>query len=381
MASDRHCWSGRGLIAIVVLSRMVATAGAAETAFPGRAWEQAAPESQGIDRRRLGEAVRYLEEHSGRDGAKELFIVRRGRLVWDGPQVDKQHGVWSMTKSFTSTVAGLLIDDGKCTLDTPVCQYVPELAVACPGATLRHFLTMTSGYRAVGDEPQGSYTHGPSATWQRPCPEPLFAPPGSKYAYWDSAMNELALVLTRIAGEPIEELFRRRIAEPIGMDADRWDWGDFGEIDGLVVNGGSGNQGKHVRITAREAARLGLLFLNRGNWNGRQLLSAEWVRLATAVQVPPSLPLGHLASGIDGRGVYGFNWWVNGLQPDGLRRHPDLPGNLFWAAGHNNNFMFVVPDCQMVVVRLGLDQETDGRISVATWNGFLRRLSRACSAE
>jgi hypothetical protein len=146
MANDRHCWSGRGLIAIVVLVRMVATAAAAETAFPGRAWEQAAPESQGIDRQRLGEAVRYLEEHSG-------------------------------------------------------------------------------------------------------------------------------------------------------------------------------------------------------------------------------------------RGAYGFNWWVNGLQPDGLRRHPDLPGNLFWAAGHNNNFMFVVPDCQVVIVRLGLDQETDGRISVATWNEFLRRLSLACSAE
>jgi CubicO group peptidase (beta-lactamase class C family) len=354
---------------------------AAETVFPTAAWQQAAPRSQGVDPERLAAAVRFLEENSARDGVKELFIVRRGRVVWEGPQVDKRHGVWSMTKSFTSTVAGLLIDDGKCTLDTPVHQFVPELAAAYPAATLRHFLSMTSGYRAVGDEPSGSYTHGPSQTWNRPSPEPLFSPPGSKYAYWDSAMNVLGLVLTRIAGEPIEELFRRRIAEPIGMDGDGWDWGDFGEIDGRMVNGGSGNQGRHIQITAREAARLGLLFLHRGNWQGRQLISRAWVEQATAVQVPASLPLGHLASGIDGRGVYGFNWWVNGLRPDGARRHPALPGDMFWAAGHNNNLMFVFPGHDLVVVRLGLDEEGGRRISDGTWNGFLRQLADACGAE
>jgi CubicO group peptidase (beta-lactamase class C family) len=109
-----------------------------------------------------------------------------------------------------------------------------------PDVTLRHFTTMTSGYRAVGDEPRGTYIHGPSRTPFDPSPEPLFEPPGSQYAYWDSAMNMFALVLTRIAGEPLEEVFRRRIAEPIGMDAEKWDWGDAGEDNGIVVNGGSG---------------------------------------------------------------------------------------------------------------------------------------------
>ena len=79
-----------------------------------------------------------------------------------------------------------------------------------------HFATMTSGYRAVGDEPIGNYKHGPSKTPLLPSETPLFAP-GTKFSYWDSAMNQFGHVLTRIADESIGELFQRRIADPIGM--------------------------------------------------------------------------------------------------------------------------------------------------------------------
>ncbi len=70
-------------------------------------------------------------------------------------------------------------------------------------------------------------------------------------------MNMFALVLTRAAGEPLEQLFRRRIAEPIAMNPAGWRWGDFGEIGGVRVNGGAGNQDRQVFINARELARLG----------------------------------------------------------------------------------------------------------------------------
>ena len=150
---------------------------------------------------------------------------------------------------------------------------LPELRTHYPDVTLRHFTTMTSGYRAVGDETTGSYKHGPSTTPFVPNPKPLFTPPGSQYAYWDSAMNMFGLALTKIAGEPIKRLFKRRIADPIGMK--NWDWGDYATVDGLVVNGGSGNGDKHVFITARDEARFGLLFLNHGRWNGRQLVPSH----------------------------------------------------------------------------------------------------------
>jgi len=370
-----------GLVSAVAVSILATTASAAERpgVFPGRDWQQAEPASQGVDPQRLSDALAYLKQHSGADGTGEVVIIRNGYLIWRGENIDKVHGVWSCTKSFTSTVLGLLIDDGKSSLDTRAARYVPAMARHYPDVTLRHFATMTSGYRAAGDEPRGGYTHGPSATPFVPGDSPLF-PPGSQYAYWDSAMNLFALVLTQIAGEPMEGLFRRRIAEPIGMDPKQWSWGRYAVVDGLVVNGGSGNADKHVRISARQMARFGLLFLHKGHWNGRQLLSPGWVEAATSVQVPAATPWGHPASEIDGRGVYGYNWWPNGLQPNGQRKWPDAPPGTFAASGHNNNKLFVLPEWNMVIVRLGLDQK-DGKISDEVWSRFLGKVGEAISAR
>jgi CubicO group peptidase (beta-lactamase class C family) len=189
-------------------------------------------------------------------------------------------------------------------------------------------------------------------------------------------MNELALVLTRIAGESLETLFKRRIADPIGMNPRQWRWGEYGKDQDVVVNGGSGNSDKHILISAREMARFGHLFLNRGNWNGRQLINAKWVGEATSVHVPATLPWAQPESGIDGRGVYGFNWWVNGIKPDGQRLWPGAPPGVFAAAGHNNNRCFVIPDWRMVVVRLGLD-EGDRKITDVEWGEFLRLIGIA----
>ncbi len=344
------------------------------TVFPSGDWKQATPQSQGVDAAKLDEAVEYLRANSGPDGVDQVLIVRNGFAIWQGPEIDKVHGIWSCTKSFTSTVLGLLIDDGKATLDTLAKDYVPSMAATYPEVTLRHFTTMTSGYRAVGDEPRGTYRHGPSQTPFDPCSTPLF-PPGTQYAYWDSAMNQFGNVLTQIAGESMEKLFRRRIAEPIEMNPDQWRWGDFGEIDGVVVNGGSGNSNNHIFISARQMARLGLLFLNDGNWNGRQVISAEWVRMATHNQVPTTLGLWP-DSAADGRGIYGFNWWTNGIRVDGTRKWPGVPDGAFAASGYNNNDMFVIPEWNMVVVRLGLDQNQKPLID-PVYAEFLRRIGAA----
>jgi CubicO group peptidase (beta-lactamase class C family) len=341
------------------------------TVFPGAKWTEATPESQGVDGAKLREAVELLARTVGADAARELVVIRHGRMIYHGDDVDKRHGVWSATKSFTSTVLGLLIADRKCTLDTRAADVLPELKAHYPDVTLRHFTTMTSGYRAVGDETTGSYKHGPSKTPFVPNPQPLFTPPGSRYAYWDSAMNTFGLALTKIAGEPIERLFKRRVADPIGMR--NWDWGDYASVDGVVVNGGSGNGNKHIFISAREMARFGLLYLNHGRWNGRQLVPESWVAEATRVHVPPTMPWAQPESEIDGRGVYGFNWWRNGLKPDGTRKFPAAPAGTYWASGHNNNKCFVIPEWDMVIVRLGLD----GKAKDEVWDGFLAKVGES----
>ena len=355
----------------LALSACVNRSFAAEMEFPQRDWAEATPGSQGVNEEKLRAAMEYLKKNTGKDGVLETVVVVNGRIIFKGDNVDHVHGVWSVTKSFTSTAMGLLVADGKCTPDTLAKDHVPAMAARYPRVTLRHFATMTSGYRAVGDEPKGSYTHGPSDTPFQPG-APLFAP-GERYAYWDAAMNQFALVLTRIAGEPIEELFRRRVAEPIGMDAKGWDWGDFGEVDGLVVNGGSGNQNRHMKISALQMARFGHLWLNRGTWAGKRVIDEKWIDAATRVAVPAELSWGHPQSKIDGRGVYGMNWWVNGVKPDGMRIWPAAPPGTFAAAGFNNNHCFVIPEWKMVVVRLGLD----GNVGDEVWRTFFVHMREA----
>jgi CubicO group peptidase (beta-lactamase class C family) len=343
--------------------------------FPGKDWEEVTPESQDIDSAKLNTAISYLKSNTGRDGVNELVIIRNGYMVWKGTNIDKVHGVWSLTKSFTSTVLGLLIDDGRATLETQAKEYIPGMSNTYPAITLRHFTTMTSGYYAVGDEPRGGYRHGPSPTPFKPADKPLFTPPGSKYAYWDSAMNQFGNVLTRIAEEPIEVLFKRKIADPIGMNSGMWDWGDFGKVNGIVVNGGSGNGNKHMKISARELARFGHLFLNKGKWKNRQLISSAWIYQATRAQVPASLPLEDL-SGADGRGVYGYNWWVNSIKHDGKRKWPGAPSGTYSASGYNNNDMFVIPEWDMVIVRLGLDQN-EFPITDKIYGTFIDKIGQA----
>ena len=147
----------------------------------------------------------------------------------------------------------------------------------------------------------------------------------------------------------------------------------YATVDGVIVNGGSGNGNKHIFISAREMARFGLLFLNHGRWNGRQLVPESWVAEATRVHVPRTMPWAQPESEIDGRGVYGFNWWRNGLKSDGARKFPDAPEGTFWASGHNNNKCFMIPEWDMVIVRLGLD----GKAKDEVWNGFLAKVGES----
>lgn len=109
MTKDRICTS----VVLLLVAMCSQTARSDQMIFPGDAWEQAAPESQSVDSAKLGFAVDYLRDHSGHNGVKRLIIVRNGRVIWKGSEVDRRQRVWSVTKAFTSTAHGLLIEDGK----------------------------------------------------------------------------------------------------------------------------------------------------------------------------------------------------------------------------------------------------------------------------
>ena len=190
--------------------------------------------------------------------------------------------------------------------------------------------------------------------------------------------------MVRLTGKPLDELFAEKIAGPIGMDPEAWRWPRLTVDDGLVIHAASGNKGKHLEISAREAARFGYLMLNRGRWKDRQLVGEDWVERATSPQVSAELPLGgpitHLYGKrfpFDGRGCYGFAWWTNGRTAEGSRLWPDLPQRSFMAWGYHNNLIFVVPEWDLVVVRMGQDARTARRLRQPAFNEFLLRIGES----
>ena len=273
----------------------------AEGVFPAETWQRATPESQGVDHAELKAAVDFMDQQFGPDGAKELVIIRNGYLIWEGPRADAYHPIRSCTKTFTGTVLGLLIDDGLCALDAKAAEREVHLADQYPlysRIKLRDLASMCGGYQG--------------------------------------------------------EVKDVREDQP---------WGVSGTVDGVPLNNPPGNPGGAgaggVKTTARELARFGLLYLNRGNWNGRQLLSASYVDQAITNQVPVS---GKYRNH-DFRGRYGFYWWVNGIMATGRRPWPSAPPKTYTAHGRGCNFCFVIPEWNMVVVRMGTAPISTGNIA------------------
>ena len=334
------------------------------TTYPVTEWERARPESLGIDATQLDSALAFLATHSGKDGLEEVLVIRHGRVAWAGDSIHKVHDIWSCTKSFTATAAGLLIAEGLIELDQPAATHEPLLREYYPEVTYRHFLTMTSGYDAVGDSRWGEASQDWSATPYTPAP-PHFAP-GTAYAYWDEAMILAGRALTQAAGTSLNDYLDERLFSKIGITRREW-WGEGYVGDSIKINfGGTG-----LKMSAQEQARFGLLYLNNGRWRDQQLVPEDWVRAATTNQVPPTLALGDTdRASTDGRGTYGYNWWVIPAGDD----HPAAA----YTSGLNHNVCLIVPDWDMVVVRMGVDgNPAAGKQYVYT--ELLRRLAKALS--
>ncbi|MFW6155470.1 MAG: serine hydrolase domain-containing protein [Planctomycetota bacterium] len=321
--------------------------------FPGDDWVVATPESLGVDAARLERAMAIIAEiaadhprhGTAHAGNTQVVVVRRGRVIWHGSDIDTLHRIYSCTKSLNSAVLGLLYDDGICTPDTKAATLLPALAEHYPTMTLGHMASLTSGYNIPWRE---------SPFESRP---PLHAP--GEALHYNATTNLLNLLMTQAAGTDLKALFRDRIARPIGIPDDAWDWAAAHEVDGLTVYNGAGG----MSMTARQLARFGHLFLNEGTWDGREILSREWVRLSTAVRVDPDVPpykddawYTHLP------GRYGLNWWVNGRDSDGNLYWPSLPEGSYAAQGNNNNYCFVIPAWEMVLVREGQGKPIDSTL-------------------
>lgn len=350
------------ILAMTALSSFPGGLAFAGPVFPSANWSSPPPEARVIPAAKVEEAVAALAQVVGKDGVSGVVVVQNGYLLWSGNRVDEMRPVWSCTKSFLSTCLGLLWDDGKLTPDDLASKHLPELAKDYPAVTLRHLATFTSGVH-VDD---GKLEAGP----------PDYAPGAAMH--YSPQSDLLARILTRVAGEPLAGLFKRRIADPIGMDPAGWEWKQAGSPDGIVVNGGAGYPDTSLRMTARNFARFGWLFANDGVWDGRRLISSRYIAAASAPQVASDLPL-HDPKGwyhvLPGR--YGLNWWVNGLDRHGIRLWPHAPASAFASQGNKNNICIIVPHWKLVLVRTGADAIIDN----ANYDNALRILGASLPSD
>ncbi len=314
--------------------------------FPENTWVVKSPGSVGVDSVSMMDALNYLQSGCGSDGTNEVVIIKDGYLIYQGHNASKTHGIWSCTKSFTSTALGLLIEEGKCNLDDFACKYDTLLTRLYPKVELRHFASMSSGYQAVGDERWGHDSHDWSATPYVP-DTPMFAP-GAKFVYWDEAQMMFGRVLTEIANEDIYDYLDDKIMKTIGVS---WSWDKEGSVNGHKISNGCAG----VNISALDLARVGYLFLRNGNWKDQQLVPKEWISLLSQTQAPA-----------DGEGInYGYNWWLS-------LSMPDTPQGTFYMNGFNNNMCYVIPEWNMVFVRMGLDGNPSSKSRL--YNEVFKRL-------
>jgi CubicO group peptidase (beta-lactamase class C family) len=335
----------------------------ANEVFPGERWKTATPDSQGVDAAVLQQAISNFDLNAGGVGTDEMVIIRNGYMIWKGTASENPHALYSATKTFTTTILGLLLQDGAIpTLAAEVVDHYPSLDdvhADYQAMTFQQLASMTSGYDGINGDcwqlyQQGAYTEYDACilTFTDPGP-PLFVP-GTAFKYHDPAVHLLGYVMTHISGSSLEEIFMARIGEEIGMRSFAWtNYGATDELGGLIFNNPAGTPGTNqggIITAAEDVARFGLLYLKRGSWNGRQLLLQQWVDEATRNQVP--VELDQYSSSFDHRGSYGYMWYTNDIGVSGSRRWPSAPPKAFTSIGVSRNFCFIIPEWNMVIVRL-----------------------------
>ncbi|SES42962.1 CubicO group peptidase, beta-lactamase class C family [Streptomyces sp. yr375] len=273
------------------------------------------PSAQGVDASRVLaffdalDACEAVEPHS-------VMILRHDHVVaagwWAPYHRDRLHLLYSISKSFTATAVGLAVAEGVIGLDDPVVSYFPEFEadITDPRSRamrVRHLASMTSGHEAETLERARALDPGDLVRGFLLLPPER--DPGTVFAYNQPATYTLAAILQRVTGQSLTAYLRPRLLDPLGI----------GEVGWLADRTGRelGFSGLHAVTDA--VARLGLLYLGEGRWEGKQLLPQEWVAEATRSHIPTATP-GESADRDGDWGLgYGFSFWQSrhGYRGDG----------------------------------------------------------------
>ncbi|MCA2230501.1 serine hydrolase domain-containing protein [Nonomuraea aurantiaca] len=301
-----------------------------------RALEQELTVTASGGRRDLGDFLRST-------GTTAFVAVKgdtiRAERYFNGYRHDSAVASFSTAKPFVSTLVGVALAEGRITsVDDPVTRYLPELAGRDPGfarVTLRQLLTMSSGL--AQQDPYYSLDLRAAALRDSRIAEP----PGRRFDYNNINTVLLGLVLERVTGGPVSAYLEDKVWGPLGMEADAA-WSIDSDASGLEQMQ-AGLSGRAV-----DFAKLGLLYLHKGAWRGRQLLPRAWVEDSTRADTTT-----------DPAAEFQYNWWMR----------PDLSGD-YWSRGNHGQWVYVSPAHDVVLVRYGVEDGYDD------WPAVLADLAR-----
>jgi hypothetical protein len=330
-------------------------------------WEHRQAESMGVDTSLLGKAVSFAIENEinfprdlriailqsfGQEpgfsimgpvedrGGPSGVVIRNGYIIASWGDIEKPDLTFSATKSYLSTVAGLAWDDGLFDITDKVSEYVTDGTFSGPhnsGITWEHLLNQSSDWSGTlfgtADWADRPPVTGTPEEWQRR----ELREPGTTFEYNDVRVNLLAYSLLQVIREPLPVVLKERIMDQIGAST-TWRWYGYDNswvnIDGRMVQSVSGGAhfGGGLVISTLDHARFGLLLARNGMWKGKQLISGEWIRMATM----PS----------PAKADYGFMWWLWG----GVNQLEGVSDNLFYASGMGGNYVIINREKDIVIV-------------------------------
>ena len=273
----------------------------------------ATPESQGVPSEAVLRWIEDCEETAATNGFGHGFvhgfvIVRHGKVIAEGswaPQdtLNEPHMLYSHSKSFTSTAVGFLVDDGKLDLDERVIDIFPDKAPSAPSENLRQLRVRDLLTMNVGADRTDSENDDIRGDWVRAfLANEIQHTPGTCFKYDSGATHLLAAIVERRSGRKLMDFLGERLFGPLGMTSP---WSTVSPTG--VACGGWG-----MNMTTRDLAKFGQFLLQKGVWDGRRLLSSEWIDMASARQTWSGaivVAVQTVGSGSDWAQGYGFQFW------------------------------------------------------------------------
>lgn len=261
------------------------------------------PEAEGVTSQSI---IDFLDavETSGQE-LHSFMYLRNGRVIaegwWDPYKPELKHTLYSTSKSFTSTAVGFAVNEGLLNVDDKVISFFPDqlpdtVSENLASMTVKHLLTMSAG-----QDPELSIASmQPGKSWVSIfLAHPVVNAPGSVFLYNSAATYMLSAIVTKVTGQPVLQYLQPRLFEPLHIEGIDWETDPEG-----ITSGGWG-----LRLKTEDMAKFGQLYLQKGKWNGEQVIPETWVEEATSKQIDQAPGLSAEERNHEWVQGYGYKFW------------------------------------------------------------------------